>query len=196
MRVFLSTLGSVPIGVPAAAVTRAGARQRLRIAFAIALRSGTLGCRLKKLACRARFHFLLDSTPSNSTGCRDVGLSTPFDRLHSSRPTEKRGMKNIFVGNISFQTTEDQLRSLFESFGEVSRVNVVSDRDTGRPRGFAFVEMANDEEAVKAIDGTNGKDLDGRTLTVNEAKPKSPRPGGGGGGGFRDYSRKRREPRW
>jgi cold-inducible RNA-binding protein len=107
-------------------------------------------------------------------------------------------VKNIFVGNISFQTTEDQLRALFESFGEVSRVNVVSDRDTGRPRGFAFVEMASDDEAAKAIAGTNGKDIDGRTLTVNEAKPKAPRGGGGGGGGgnFRGYSRGRREPRW
>jgi RNA recognition motif-containing protein len=104
-------------------------------------------------------------------------------------------MKNIFVGNISFQTTEDQIRALFESFGEVSRVNVVADRDTGRPRGFAFVEMASDDDAAKAIAGTNGKDMDGRTLTVNEAKPK-PQRSSGGGGGFRDYPRGRREPRW
>jgi len=100
-------------------------------------------------------------------------------------------VKNIFVGNISFQTSEDQLRALFEPFGEVSRVNVVSDRETGRPRGFAFVEMASDEHAANAIAGTNGKDVDGRALTVNEAKPK-PRPNGGGGG----YSGARREPRW
>ena len=96
-------------------------------------------------------------------------------------------MKNLFVGNMSFQTTEGDLRSIFEPFGEITRVNVVTDRDTGRARGFAFVEMTNDEEAAGAIAALNGKEVDGRALNVNEARPKTersgPRTGGGGGRG-------------
>ena len=92
-------------------------------------------------------------------------------------------MKNLFVGNMSFSTTESDLRSIFEPFGEISQVNVITDRDTGRARGFAFVEMTNDEEAAKAIEALNGKELDGRALNVNEARPKAERGGGGGGGG-------------
>jgi cold-inducible RNA-binding protein len=87
-------------------------------------------------------------------------------------------MKNIFVGNLSFGATEDTVRSLFASHGTVDRVNIVTDRDTGRARGFGFVEMANDTEGEKAIAALNGKDLDGRTLNVNEAHPK---PAGNGG---------------
>ena len=97
-------------------------------------------------------------------------------------------MKNLFVGNMSFSTTEGDLRSIFEPFGEITRVNVVTDRDTGRARGFAFVEMTNDEEAAKAIAALNGKEVDGRALNVNEARPKTERSGarsGGGGGGGR-----------
>ena len=96
-------------------------------------------------------------------------------------------MKNIFVGNLSFGTTEASIRSLFESYGSVDRVNVVTDRDTGQARGFAFVEMSDDSEANAAINGLNGKDLDGRTLNVNEARPKPERGSGGGyrGGGSR-----------
>jgi RNA recognition motif-containing protein len=117
-------------------------------------------------------------------------------------------MKNLFVGNLSFQTTESELTALFKEFGQVTRVHVAMDRETGRARGFAFVEMPNDEEAAKAIAGLNGKDLGGRALKVNEARPKAersaPRSSGGGGrgrGGFsnEDYSeaaRKPREPRW
>jgi len=108
-------------------------------------------------------------------------------------------MKNLFVGNMSLQTTENDLRQLFEPFGEVSRVSIITDRDTGRPRGFAFVEMARDEDAAKAIAAINGKDVDGRALTVNEARPKTERGGGGhrgGGGGFQGFPRGRREPRW
>ncbi|HEV3333136.1 MAG TPA: RNA-binding protein [Bryobacteraceae bacterium] len=90
-------------------------------------------------------------------------------------------MKNIFVGNLSFGTTEDSIRSMFESYGTVDRVNVVTDRDTGQARGFAFVEMSVDAEGIAAINGLNGKDLDGRTLNVNEARPKAERSGGGGG---------------
>ena len=86
---------------------------------------------------------------------------------------------NIYIGNMSFDTTEDQLREAFESYGEVSSVKIISDRDSGRPKGFAFVEMSSSEEANAAISGLNGQDLNGRDLNVNEAKP---RPQGGGGG--------------
>lgn len=92
-------------------------------------------------------------------------------------------MKNIFVGNLSFGATEESIRSLFETHGSVGRVNIVTDRDTGQPRGFGFVEMANDSEGEKAIAALNGTDLDGRTLNVNEARPKAERSGGGGGFG-------------
>ena len=118
-------------------------------------------------------------------------------------------MKNLFVGNMSFQTTESELQALFEPFGEVTRIQVMTDRDTGRSRGFAFVEMANDEEAAKAIAALNGKEVGGRALNVNEARPKpersGPRGGGGGGGGgrgkysrddYRGSARQPREPRW
>lgn len=92
-------------------------------------------------------------------------------------------MKNIFVGNLSFGATEDSVRSLFETHGAVGRVNIVTDRDTGQPRGFGFVEMSNDGEGEKAIAALNGTDLDGRALNVNEARPKTERSNGGGGGG-------------
>src|SRR5690242_1241233 len=96
-------------------------------------------------------------------------------------------MKNIFVGNLSFGATEDTVRSLFEAHGAVSRVNLVTDRESGQPRGFGFVEMANDVEGERTINALNGTDLDGRTLNVNEARPKTERSGGGGGG----FGRKR-----
>lgn len=98
-------------------------------------------------------------------------------------------MKNIFVGNLSFGTTEDSLRSIFESYGAVDRVNIVTDRDSGQPRGFAFVEMSGDAEANSAINGLNGRDLDGRSLNVNEARPKADRGSNGGGGGARRSNR-------
>ena len=87
-------------------------------------------------------------------------------------------MKNIFVGNLSFGTTEDALRSMFETYGAVDRVNLVTDRDTGRARGFGFVEMSVGEEADRAIAGLNGRELDGRLLNVNEARPKENPTGG------------------
>jgi cold-inducible RNA-binding protein len=96
-------------------------------------------------------------------------------------------MTNVFVGNLSFQTTQDDLNSIFSQYGAVERVNVVTDRTTGQSRGFAFVEMASRSEAESAISALNGTDLHGRTLNVNEARPKSegaPR-GGGRSGGFR-----------
>jgi cold-inducible RNA-binding protein len=128
-------------------------------------------------------------------------------------------MKNLFVGNMSFQTTESDLRALFEPFGEVTRIHIVNDRETGQPRGFAFVEMANDDQAAKAMSELNGKQVAGRALRVNEATPKperggprsggfGPRGGGGKGGGgsrgrggfstedYRDSARQPKEPRW
>jgi cold-inducible RNA-binding protein len=133
-------------------------------------------------------------------------------------------MKNLFVGNMSFQTTESDLRALFEPFGQLSRVHIAMDRETGRARGFAFVEMPNDAEAASAIQGLDGKELGGRNIKVNEARPKEagaggsrgpggprgsggPRGGGnsrGGGGGkerfsnedYREVARQPREPRW
>src|SRR5580658_1300342 len=124
-------------------------------------------------------------------------------------------MKKLFVGNIPHSTTEVELRALFEPHGAIEQVSIVTDRDTGRSRGFAFVEMADSAEAEKAIAALNGKELGGRALNINEARPKTDRGGsgprgggggrpgggrsGGGGGGRDDYSghaRQPREPRW
>ena len=116
-------------------------------------------------------------------------------------------MKNLYVGNLPHSTTEAELRNLFEAHGAVEKITLVTDRDTGRSRGFGFVEMANATEADKAIATLNGTDLGGRTLTINEAKPKAERPRGGGGGGrrfgggggrddYRGHPRQPREPRW
>lgn len=94
----------------------------------------------------------------------------------------------IYVGNLSYNTTQASLEEQFAAYGQVEEVAIINDRETGRPRGFAFVTMANNEEGQQAIEGMNGVELDGRTLTVNEARPKpagggGPRRGGGGGGG-------------
>ena len=122
-------------------------------------------------------------------------------------------MKNIFVGNLDFSVREEAIRSLFEAYGAVERVSIMTDRETGRSRGFAFVEMKDEAEGERAIAALNGKDVSGRALNVNEARPKAdrgPRPDGGGrgfsGSGFRDregggagargHTRQRREPRW
>jgi len=132
-------------------------------------------------------------------------------------------MKSLFVGNMSFQTTEGELRELFAPFGQVTRVHIAMDRETGRARGFAFIEMPNDAEAAAAMTALDGKEVGGRNLKVNEARPKGeggpprgPRnfggPGGGsgsgrgkgGGGGrdrfsnedYRESARQPREPRW
>lgn len=112
-------------------------------------------------------------------------------------------MTNIFVGNLSFQTTQQELLSAFSQYGNVEKVNIVTDRDTGQARGFAFVEMTNKSDADTAIAQLNGSELNGRAMNVNEARPK-PQGGGfggnrgggsgaGGGGGFRNQ---RRTPRW
>jgi RNA recognition motif-containing protein len=117
-------------------------------------------------------------------------------------------MKKIFVGNFSFNLSEDELRSLFAPFGTVENASVVTDRATGRSRGFGFVEMPNSEEAETAINALNGKDSGGRKLTVNEARPKVGGGGGQGGGGqrgggrggsrddYQGHARQPREPRW
>ena len=115
-------------------------------------------------------------------------------------------MKNIFVGNLDFAATEDQIRSLFENYGAVDRVSILTDRETGRSRGFAFVEMGNAEEAERAISALNGYTLGGRALNINEARPREERSGGGGGyggdrrgggrGGSGGGGGSRREPRW
>lgn len=89
----------------------------------------------------------------------------------------------IYVGNLSYNTTQSSLEEQFAAYGQVEEVAIINDRETGRPRGFAFVTMANKDEGQQAIDGMNGVELDGRTLTVNEARPKP--AGGGGGGGHR-----------
>jgi len=96
-------------------------------------------------------------------------------------------MKNIYVGNLPFGATEDQLRSLFETHGPVDKVTIVTDRDTGQSRGFAFVEMTDDDAGGRAIEALNGTNLGGRTLNINEARPKTERPRGGGGGGRGGY---------
>ena len=101
----------------------------------------------------------------------------------SANSRKKTYVKNIFVGNLSFGATEDAVRSMFEAYGTVDRVSVVTDRETGRARGFGFVEMSSDEEAERAIAALNGRELDGRALNINEARPKEDR--GGGGGGYR-----------
>jgi cold-inducible RNA-binding protein len=89
----------------------------------------------------------------------------------------------LYVGNLSFNTSESQLRDMFAAFGDVSSASLVMDRETGRPRGFGFVEFPNDEHAKAAMAALAGKNVDGRDLTVNEAKPRENAGGGGGGGG-------------
>lgn len=97
---------------------------------------------------------------------------------------------NIYVGNLSFSATEDDIRAAFEGFGQVDAVHIITDRETGRSKGFGFVEMPSNEEATAAIEALNGKEIKGRTINVNEARPKpqndrrgGPRRGGGGGSG-------------
>lgn len=92
-------------------------------------------------------------------------------------------MTNIYVGNLAFSATEDDLRNSFEQFGEVSAVNIIMDRETGRSRGFAFVEMSDGEQAKEAIENLDGASISGRNVRVNEARPRAPRGAGGGGGG-------------
>lgn len=132
------------------------------------------------------------------------GLSVVRLRLSPLSTRKEKNLKNIFVGNLDFGATEDTVRSLFEQYGSVERVSLMTDRETGRSRGFAFVEMTDTEEADRAIAALNGANVGGRALNVNEARPKPSGggggrgPGGGYGGGGRGNSgpRPRREPRW
>jgi RNA recognition motif-containing protein len=116
-------------------------------------------------------------------------------------------MKNLYVGNLPHNTTEAELRAFFEPHGAVDKASIVTDRETGRSRGFGFVEMTDSDAADKAIAALNGAEMGGRTLTVNEAKPKSDRPrspgrgfgrgnGGRGRDDYRGHPRQPREPRW
>ena len=108
-------------------------------------------------------------------------------------------MTNIFVGNLSFQTSQDELTAAFAQYGNVERVNIVTDRDSGQPRGFAFVEMTEKRDAETAISVLNGSDLNGRAMNVNEARPKSDSGRGGFGGGNRNSGGgggRGRGPRW
>ena len=117
-------------------------------------------------------------------------------------------MKNVYVGNLPHSTTESELRSMFEAPGSVVKLSIVTDRETGRSRGFAFVEMTDASEADKAVAALNGTELGGRALKINEAKPKTDRPrnggqrfggrgsGGRGGDDYRGHARQPREPRW
>ena len=123
--------------------------------------------------------------------------------LRSAFNPRKEIVKKLYVGNLSFSVTESDLREMFAPFGAVETASLVTDRDTGRSRGFGFVEMTNDAEAAAAITGLNGKESGGRTLTVNEARPKAERGGGGSRGGsrgggddYRGHARQPREPRW
>ncbi len=102
-----------------------------------------------------------------------VGSAKLFDATHMFQGK----LMNIYVGNLAFQTTEDELRQVFAEFGEVSSVKIISDRETGRSRGFGFVEMPNQAEAEAAISAINDKDVGGRNLRVNEARPRTDRPG-------------------
>lgn len=90
---------------------------------------------------------------------------------------------NIYVGNIAYQTTEEELKAAFQAYGDVEKVRVITDRETGRAKGFAFVEMPSNEQATAAIEGLNGKEVGGRKIAVNEARPKPAHSGAGGGGG-------------
>jgi RNA recognition motif-containing protein len=149
-------------------------------------------------------------------------LSSPFSHVSGKIPARasfdlegKVMSTKLYVGNLSFRTTSEDLKEAFSAAGTVESASVIEDRETGRSRGFGFVEMATPEEATAAIEQFNGKDLGGRNLTVNEAKPKADRGGGGGRGGGRGgyggdrdrggdrggYSgggggRNDREPRW
>ena len=105
-------------------------------------------------------------------------------------------MKNIFVGNLSFGATEADVRSLFEPYGTIERVNLITDRDTGQSRGFGFVEMSGNDEAQRAIAALDGRELNGRNLKVNEARPKEDRGYGGGGAHRTNSGGNRRQNHW
>ncbi|MBZ5533179.1 MAG: RNA-binding protein [Acidobacteriia bacterium] len=141
------------------------------------------GCRI-----RSDKSVVLDSDRRDP--CFFLPISAENSQSHHHEP-RSNNLKKIYVGNFPFSMTEPELRSLFEPYGNIESVSLATDRDTGRSRGFGFVTMPNDDEAEKAMAGLNGKDSNGRALTVNEAKPQAPRRDGGRGG-----DRPKREPRW
>ena len=124
-----------------------------------------------------------DSESRVYEGKEFVEANRPPDGLSALQIQIGAMMKKLYVGNLSYGATESKIRSLFEQHGKVETVNLITDRDTGRSKGFGFVEMTNDAEAQRAITALNGKEIDGRALTVNEARPKEDRWGGGGGDG-------------
>ena len=155
-------------------------------------RCAIVGMDLKKSDC---FESIPQSFASHPIDSVRFALASPDAIGNGSRLQRRSGiplrpilrrrmMRNLFIGNLSFQTTESDLTALFQPYGEIARVQVMTDRDTGRSRGFAFVEMTNDEDAAKAITELNGKEVDGRALNVNEARPKPERTGSRGGGGY------------
>ena len=162
-----------------------------------AVRVGRVGRRLvcKFLPAGVVWNSVCDSrvSPARFRYCPDKWSCQELRQLSHIK---KDSMKNIYVGNLDYNITEQELRTAFEAYGQVDNVTIMRDRDTGQPRGFAFVEMANDEEAQKAIAGTNGTQLGARNINVNEARPKTERAGAGfnrggggrpgGGGGFRN----------
>lgn len=115
----------------------------------------------------------------------DPIVGNSLSKVPVSRTVKHHMSNKLFVGNLSFNTTENDLNDAFAAFGTVTEANLMMDRATGRPRGFGFITMSSAEEAQKAIEAMNGKEMDGRALTVNVAKPREERSGGGGGGGGR-----------
>src|SRR5260370_8728487 len=121
-------------------------------------------------------------------------ISAENSQIQAPQHLRSRKVKKIYVGNFSFKMTEPELRALFEPFGSIESATVATDRDTGRSRGFGFVSMPNDEEAEKAMAALNGKESDGRALTVNEAKPQTQRGGGFPDGGHPGHRRSHHPP--
>ena len=115
--------------------------------------------------------------------------SLPADSLSKNHGLESNLRMNIYVGNLAYSITDDDLREAFAAFGEVSRASVIMDRDTGRSKGFGFVEMPDDNEARTAISELDGKDIEGRAIKVNEARPRTDRRGGGGAPRWSRYRR-------
>src|ERR1700722_16574787 len=125
-------------------------------------------------------HAMVRQLRSRFSGRCSRPASPPHRACTSTAQCRGPRLKNIFVGNLSFNTSEEELRQMFEPFGQVDRVSIMTDRDTGRSRGFGFVEMASNEDGEKAITALNGSQVGGRTLNVNEARPKTEHAGGGG----------------
>jgi RNA recognition motif-containing protein len=127
------------------------------------------------------------SAPAYWTSRSALFVFDPWDHQRANMPAQRSVVvgKKLYVGNLGYQISSSELETLFAPFGTVASVQVIEDRESGRSKGFGFVEMGNDQEAQAAIQGLNGKDHDGRPLTVNEARPREERGGGGGGRGGR-----------